>query len=63
MEDNMFSLSLNFTAAAQRIKPQSTCGFSTFWMLVFAFAILEDGDRRKKDRQNNLSRPNGPRPF
>ena len=40
-------------------------GFSFFWMMVFAIAILDDGERReeKRRKRNDAPRaPAGPKP-
>ncbi len=42
----MFSLKSSFTAAAS-----GDTGFSTFWLLVFAVAIIDDGQHRDKKRR------------
>lgn len=59
----MLSIKLAFCRAAA---PDT--GFSTFWLLVFAIAILDDGERReerrkKRDRKakDQPSPPAGPK--
>ena len=51
----MFSIKSTFTAAA------SGTGFRLFWMLVFALAILDDSDRREKQRRDQHLTPAKPR--
>ena len=68
MEENMQSISLTFTLAARRrAAPQPV--FSIYWMMVWAIAILDDADRREKDRRRKCEpapaptrpKPPGPR--
>jgi len=47
----MQSIKLTFTRAAT-----GRTGFSTFWLLVLAVAILDDADRRDKDRRKKQGR-------
>ena len=42
----MQSIKLTFTRAAT-----GKTGFSTFWLMVWAIAILDDAERREKDRR------------
>jgi hypothetical protein len=60
MEENM-RINITFNRAAADIDP----GFSVFWLMVFAIAILDDGDRREKERRKGEKAhrpPAGPRP-
>jgi len=63
----MLSIKSTFAAAAS-----GRAGFSIFWLVVFAIAILDDEDRRDKKRRKKRERaaqapalkpPPGPRPF
>lgn len=64
MEENMQSITFTFTQAASgAAKPKR--GFTVFWMMVLAIAILDDGERREKDRQRQCAqthKPAGPTP-
>ena len=59
----MKSIRFTFTRAAA-----PDCGFSTFWLLVFAIAILDDAqDREERQRKRNErfrkpQPPAGPKP-
>jgi hypothetical protein len=37
-------------------------GFSIFWLMVWAITILDDADRRDKDRHRKRGSSSGPRP-
>lgn len=51
----MLSISITFTRAARDTDP----GFSVFWLMVFAVAILDDAERREKEqrRKRDPARP------
>lgn len=56
----MLSIKSTFTAAAS-----GPSGFSVFWLLALAIAILDDADRREKERRDKrepAARPQAPRP-
>ncbi|WP_292615456.1 hypothetical protein [Mesorhizobium sp.] len=53
----MQSITATFTAAARG--RCATTGFSFFWMMVFAIAILDDSERRSEQR---CKRNQSPRP-
>jgi hypothetical protein len=57
MEENMQSTEPAFNRAAR-----GDTGFSIFWMLVFAIAIIDDGDRRTKKRKDKRDKAHKPRP-
>lgn len=50
----MFSITSTFTAAA------GGTGSASFWMLVLAIAIINDSDRRAKERREKRSAPGTP---
>ena len=62
----MISIQIAFGRAVSG-KPR----ISTFWLLVFAIAILDDAQRREEERRKKresnpprkLDRPSGPRPL
>lgn len=54
MEENMQSIKTTFTAAATG--KTASPGFSFFWMMVWGITILDDSDRREKDRRRNGDR-------
>jgi len=37
-------------------------GFSVFWLMVFAIAIIDDGDRRTKKRKEKRDQAQKPKP-
>ncbi|WOS62040.1 hypothetical protein [Sinorhizobium fredii] len=49
-------ISITFNRAAADDSP----GVSVFWLMVFAIAILDDGDRREKERRKR--KPAEPQP-
>lgn len=51
----MQSITAIFTAAANGKKARF--GFSLFWMMVIAIAILDDSDRREKERRDRAAAP------
>lgn len=57
MEEPMEPIANRFNQAADPPAP----GFSLFWMMVWAIAILDDSDDREKDRHNRPPRPPPPR--
>jgi hypothetical protein len=61
MEENMQSTSSAFNRAAEG-GTEATTGFSFFWMMVFAIAIIDDGDRRTKKRKDKRDKAHKPRP-
>jgi hypothetical protein len=50
MEENMQSIRTAFTCAATGTAGMAH-GFSFFWMMVFAIAILDDSERREEKRR------------
>lgn len=64
-EENMQTITFTFTQAASgAAKPKR--GFTIFWMMVLAIAILDDGEHREKERQRQRQqarKPAAPRPF
>jgi hypothetical protein len=64
MEENMHSIRTAFTCAATG-NAGGDHGFSFFWMMVFAIAILDDSESReeKRRKRNDAHRaPAGPKP-
>ncbi len=59
----MQSITFAFTQAASgAAKPKR--GFTVFWMMVLAIAILDDGCEKERQRQREQARkPAGPRPY
>lgn len=60
----MQSIRTAFTCAATGTAGTAH-GFSFFWMMVFAIAILDDSDEREKKRRKRneaFHRPAGPKP-
>ncbi len=56
----MLSIKSTFTAAAS-----GSSGFSVFWLLALAIAILDDADRREENRRDKREPavwPRSPRP-
>jgi hypothetical protein len=53
----MKSIRFTFARAAA-----DDCGFSTFWMMVFAIAILDDAQEREERRKKKRERFAKPRP-
>lgn len=56
MEENMKPLTTTFTRAARDIDP----GFSVFWLMVFAIAILDDAERREKEQRKKREQAKQP---
>jgi hypothetical protein len=57
----MRTIKFAFSRAAlgdQNIDP----GFSVFWLMVLAIIILDDADRRDKDRRRKRGPSSGPQP-
>ena len=51
-EEKMISIKTAFGCAAS-----GNSGISTFWLLVFAIAILDDADRRDRKKRDRDARP------
>lgn len=51
-------ISITFNRAAADDGP----GVSVFWLMVFAIAILDDGDRREKERRKRKRDASPPSP-
>jgi hypothetical protein len=49
-EETMLTISITFIRAATGI-PRPQAAVSTFWLLVFAVAILDDAERRDKEQR------------
>jgi hypothetical protein len=62
MEENMQSTKPTFNHAARGFT-----GYSVFWLMVFAIAIIDDGESRTKKRKGKRDKapkpPSGPRFF
>jgi hypothetical protein len=56
-EENM-QISITFNRAAADDGP----GVSVFWLMVFAIAILDDGDRREEQRRKRKHTQPRPQP-
>ena len=56
MEENMQSIKTTFTCAVTG-KTEGGRGFSIFWLMVLAIAILDDSDSRDKDRRRKPEAP------
>lgn len=56
----MIKVSTTFTRAAAG-KPEPKPGFSTFWLLVFAIAILNDAESREEERRRKGEQAQKPR--
>jgi hypothetical protein len=59
MEENMQSIKTAFTSAATGTAGGDH-GFSFFWMMVFAIAILDDSESREKKRRKRSDAPRAP---
>ena len=60
----MQSIRTAFTCAATGTEGEAS-GFSFFWMMVFAIAILDDAqarDKRRKKRDRDAAPPRRPKP-
>jgi hypothetical protein len=69
MEEKMQPITPAFDRAAAADTAASPL-VSTFWLLVWAIAILDDADRREQERRDKRNRPQpqpkppaGPSPF
>jgi hypothetical protein len=60
-EENMRTIKPAFSRAANGDRDPGP-GFSVFWLMVLAIIILDDGDRRDKDRRRKRGPSSGPRP-
>lgn len=60
MEENMQSITLTFTVAASK-KPRGTESIS-FWMIIWAIAILDESASKQRARKNVPARTKPPAP-